>query len=431
MKELVITLETISPLAIRSDHAQGGSQSAQYISGTTLMGSLASTFKFTRQGQEKEFADLFLSGAVQYPNLYPALFADSGLQDAGTPVYPLPKTAQSCKRFSGFKRSYRDDDETRHGVRDTLIDWALYSMQSAPEDKRLKVMDDCKECSECHSPMDHFTGYYRRAATDPKEIISAKIDLRLQTHTGINRRTGTVQQRILYNREVLEEGMRFWGVLKIDDELARTLEPDNDVAETLEAFIDEVGHAGLVRVGTGRTRGLGKVLLSLTRADDGQNTFEQFKDRLMAFNRMMHEQANTFNIPLPDKFYFAVTLHAPTILRDDLLRYEGTLTAARLAQLASVGQDSNLPADTFELIYQAASGRHIAGWSELWGTPKANDYAIDTDSVFLFACRLEPDDDTLLRMLYAMEQRGIGQRRAEGFGRILISDPFHREVKML
>jgi hypothetical protein len=102
-----------------------------------------------------------------------------------------------------------------------------------------------------------------------------------------------------------------------------------------------------------------------------------------------------------------------------------------LAQLASVRKDSSIPKDTFEQVYQAASVWRVSGWSELWGTPKANDYAIDTGSVFLFSCRLDPDDDTLLRLLYDMEQRSIGQRRAEGFGRILISDPFHREVEML
>ncbi len=421
MKEFVVILETLSPLAIRSDHAQGGSQSAQYISGTTLMGSLASTFKFTRPGQEKEFADLFLTGAVQYPNLYPALFPGSDLQDTDTPVYPLPKTAQSCKRFSGFKYRYKDDEEKRHGVRDTLINWALYSMQSAPEDKRLKVMDECKDCPECHSPMDHFTGYYRRGETDPKQIILAKIETRLQTHTGINRRTGTIQQRILYNREVLEEGMQFWGVLKLPDELAGTF----------EAFVNEVGSEGLVRVGTGRTRGMGKVSLDIEPLDDEQNTFENFKKRLQAFDTRIRTQAEQFSITIPDKFYFAVTLHSPAIIRDDLLRYEGTLTAKRLTQLAGVQKDSSEPKDSFEQVYQAASVRRISGWSELWGTPKANDYAIDTGSVFLFSCQLDPDDDTLLRMLYDLEQRGIGQRQAEGFGRILISDPFHREVEML
>src|SRR5579872_5025423 len=122
MKRYVLTLETESPLAIRSDQAQGGSQTTQYISGTTLLGSLASVYRFIHSDKTVEFADLFLNGAIQYPNLYPAQFADKGMQEANTPVYPLPKTAQTCKRFSGFTYRFPNDEEERHGVRDTLID---------------------------------------------------------------------------------------------------------------------------------------------------------------------------------------------------------------------------------------------------------------------------------------------------------------------
>ena len=157
MKQFVITLETISPLTIRADHAQGGSETTQYISGTTLLGSLASAHRFMHRDQTDEFAALFLNGAVHYPNLYPALFK-GGMQDEKTPVYPAPKTAQSCKRFPGFKHDRVDDDEAHHGVRDTLIDWTLFKIASTPDDddKRLKAMRQYKDCPVCESSMDHF-----------------------------------------------------------------------------------------------------------------------------------------------------------------------------------------------------------------------------------------------------------------------------------
>lgn len=426
MKRFVITLETLSPLAIRADHAQGGSETTQYISGTTLLGGLASTHRFMHPDQTIEFADLFLSGKAQHPNLYPASFRDSGMQNADTPVYPIPKTVQSCKRFKGFKYRVKGDEEQRHGVRDTLIDWLLFGIESVSDTesirnkKRLDLMKHYKECPECHSSMDHFPGYYRRDELSPENIMSAKVETRLQTHTGINRQTGTVQQSILYNREVLEEGMQFWGVVNVSDE------PDT-LAGTFQTFVNKVGREGLVRIGTGRTRGMGKVSFGIVQLEDGQNTFDNFKKRLGAFNDTIRSQADRFHIPMPDAWYFAVTLHAPAIIRDDQLRYEGTITEKTLLRLAHV------PADTFNgftQVYQAASTRTITGWNELWGTPKTNDYAIDTGSVFLFSGPRQPDE-TLYKALYILEEQGIGQRRAEGFGRILISDPFHREVEML
>jgi hypothetical protein len=71
------------------------------------------------------------------------------------PIYPLPKTAQSCKRFPGFFVDLELEEETgdpRHGVRDNLLDWAMYAladqMKLAPE-LQLKPLEDHKLCSVC------------------------------------------------------------------------------------------------------------------------------------------------------------------------------------------------------------------------------------------------------------------------------------------
>src|SRR3989449_1992751 len=98
-----LNLETISPLAIRSDHAQTGAESADYISGMALAGSLAAVYRLYYQQHSVQFEQLFLRGQVYYPDLYPATFASEKMQKAlNDPVYALPKTAQSCKRFFGF-----------------------------------------------------------------------------------------------------------------------------------------------------------------------------------------------------------------------------------------------------------------------------------------------------------------------------------------
>ena len=71
MKHVAISLSTSSPLAIRSDHAPGGLATAPYIPGTTFLGSLAAAHRMLRGDQTQEFEQLFLSGKIQYPNLYP------------------------------------------------------------------------------------------------------------------------------------------------------------------------------------------------------------------------------------------------------------------------------------------------------------------------------------------------------------------------
>ena len=69
--------------------------------------------------------------------------------------------------------------------------------------------------------MDRFTGYYRRILSNGVEhLAKADAETRLQTRTGINRKWGVVEESILYNREVFDEHMPFWGQVVLPDELA-------------------------------------------------------------------------------------------------------------------------------------------------------------------------------------------------------------------
>jgi CRISPR-associated protein Csx10 len=433
VKHYSIKLTTLSPLAIRADHAPTGAETAKYIAGSTLAGSLASVYRLLYSEQQDEFDALFLSGQVSYPNLYPASYGKEGEAKAlqGTlPVFPVPKTAQSCKRYKGFLYSEDDDDE-RHGVRDTLLDWAMFKLgsknSSAGDTTPLKALKRYKECphirqdtgKRCDATMDRFDGYYSWLNFYPYSMISAQVDthLRLQTHTGINRETGTVKEGILYNRQVFEEDMSFWGMVKLPD--------DERLIETFEDFITKVSDEGLVRIGTGRTRGLGKVELQVAPIEEEEDRFRLFKKRLVDFDDKLKSEASE-NARV-QSFYFALTLHSPVILSDPTLRYRTTIDGRTLAELARLLTSTSK--SPFELVYQAASGRRITGWNELWGTPKTNEYAIEMGSVFLFSSTIGPED-ALLRALFALEEQGIGRRWAEGFGRVCFSDPFHLEVTL-
>ena len=142
-----------------ADHAPGGVENAAYISGTTLLGSLAALHRLAHPGDTATFERLFLSGQVQFPDLYPASFQHNDFNKASNlPVYPLPKTAQSCKRFPGFQLLKGEEvDDERHGVRDNLLDWAAFTLGSKANkagksidlQALLKPLEDQKECLIC------------------------------------------------------------------------------------------------------------------------------------------------------------------------------------------------------------------------------------------------------------------------------------------
>ncbi len=438
MKQYSVELKATSPLAIRSDHAPGGAETAKYISGTTLAGSLAAVHRLLHEKNTDEFEALFLSNKVSYPNLYPALFIDPSVYTLDLPVYPLPKTAQSCKRFSGFQYMTEDEikrgEEKRHGVRDELFDWAFFNLSREMKKEStatLNILRQHKFCTfnigtsqdapqDCNESMDHFSGYYCRDDHEPGAFFSAQIDAhtRLQTHTGINRKSGTVHEGILYNRQVFDDGMRFWGTVKINDD------GDDRLVTQFEDFLKDVGDTGLVRIGTGRTRGLGNVFLSTQPITGISNGLSAFKERLVVFNEALRKEAEKKDLQNDLKpFYFALTLHSPLILCDDLLRYRSTIDKALLETLTRKSSKK------FHYVYQNTSIRRVTGWNQLWGTPRTNEYAIETGSVFLFAY-LDNLDNALVEALFDLEEQGIGRRRAEGFGRVCVSDPFHLEVEL-
>ena len=309
-------------------------------------------------------------------------------------------------------------DDPGHGVRDRLLDWTMFKLADRAKpvltpSVLLAPFKEYEYCKVCGKPMVPFSGYY--CSRDGHYMI-AKPDTRLQTHTGIKRETGTVQESILYNRRVFDEQSRFWGMVRLHDKLV----------QDFQRFIKAVGTSGLVRIGTGRTRGLGQVHLTASLIEDTSDGFELFKERLDKFHRTLRERAGLIKDFKPEleSFYFVLTLHSPAILCDELLRYRSTIDKELLAQMIGLQEEEN----PFEVLYQSASTSRITGWNELWGTPRANDIAIDSGSVFLIESKKPLED--LAHKLYTLEEEGIGRRRAEGFGRVYISDPFHLEVEL-
>jgi len=238
--------------------------------------------------------------------------------------------------------------------------------------------------------------------------MKANVNTRLQTRTGINRDWGVVEESILYNREVFEQDMRFWGEMILPDELAGTF----------RGFVEEADAEDVVRLGTGRTRGLGRVNIEISEAETKDTT--DFENRLTNFDATVKMQAQKAEVRNLAPFYIAITLYSASILCDPFMRYHKTIEADIL------NEQLDHSTITLERIYQSAGIRRISGWNELWGTPRMHDYAMEMGSTFLFTCSEKPDD-VLVQALYKLEEEGIGCRRSEGFGRVCISDPFHLE----
>src|SRR5437588_10164803 len=83
----------------------------------------------------------------------------------------------------------------------------------------------------------------------------------------------------------------------------------------------------------------------------------------------------------------------------------------------------------FELTRRFSGIEWVFGWNPTAGLPKTPDLAVRAGAAFLFERRgtpLETEELAVLgRVMETIEATGIGERRAEGFGRVIFCDAFH------
>lgn len=412
--KFIVNATAQTPLSFRSERSETATGTLSYVPGSALLGGLAHAHTLLYPGKTTQFEQLFLQGS-RFGNLYPAYSerwgkeknsrAYQALNSSELPVYPLPNTARSCKRFSGF-RFDSEHDSKQHGVSDHLFHWLIFELSGQTNARALSKHKNCG----CGETMDHFDGFYRRGF-NANEYGQPKAKEMLRTRTGINRATGTVQQEILYSRTVLAEDSKFWGTIEIDDA----------VADKFLDFAEEAGDAGLIRVGNNRTRGLGRINVSLDEQEIDEVAEQQkLMANLQQFNQTLQSEAKTAGISLHHSFYIPLHFTSDAILLDYLRRPLTNLTATYLHQ--------NIGLDDVEVVYRNYHTRRVMGWNNLWRLPKADDLAVAMGAVFVLGTNRAADDE-LHQTLLTLQRNGLGERRAEGFGQLLIANSFHWEVQ--
>lgn len=390
-------------LALRADSAVAvsampgtgfQSMSPGFIPGSTLRGTLAHHYLDEHGKVDDTFKLIFLSGAVQFPNLYPA---GNKAEEVGV----IPVTARTCKRFQGF-----GSEPSEHGVTDMLMAYAAAAVEN--NTGPLKSMENCRY-KGCVQPLARFDrNFYLRSSerdiTTKQESLyeSARAKTRLITRVGIDGNTGTASQGILYSMEVINEGQVFAGDLVVDEEAAGRL------CELMQTDLR-------VHVGQARSRGLGLTEVVSFEQLPENNDGVSISDRFAKFNSVLSSFVNCDSAK-----YFTLGLQADAIVQDVFMRYLGYIPADWLAQ------KFGLPESSVKLVWHAAEVTPVRGWNSAHGIYKPGEMGILRGSVFLY----EYNGDTagLVSALSVLEEEGVGNRRPEGFGRVTVCNPFHWEV---
>jgi hypothetical protein len=121
---------------------------------------------------------------------------------------------------------------------------------------------------------------------------------------------------------------------------------------------------------------------------------------------------------VPQGQYFSLTLQSHLALKEE------QTGQPILGEIKA--EDLGLPAEA-KRCYCILSAVAVSGWNAALGLPKADTWALGRGSVLLFRLPSDFDPGPTLARLAELEQESVGERCAEGFGRMIACDPFHYE----
>ncbi|MDQ1326774.1 MAG: hypothetical protein QG641_54 [Candidatus Poribacteria bacterium] len=382
----------------------------------------------------KEDSDLFVSlfndnRVISFTDLYPS----SGPSETGFPI-ALPITAVSCKYEPGFCTGYDEDgkmeDQPPHGVFDTLIHQLIFEQfwDKIP----IAFQPRCPKCGERVEPISGYydfvdaskkinsanckivnNEYYPKLKEScvkgecPRSYKKTETQTQRTTKVAISRMREVSQDQMLYSVESIAREQNFIGLVTVSNE---------SLSDDVEKYLKK---ADRIRLGGGTSRGFGQIL---TQIDDYniKDSAEDIESRITNFNNKISEMTHLYaggSLNL-NGGYFAIDLISDAIILDNFLKSSSEVTGDYLKEMLGVRCD-------IKLVKRFSQMDERSGWSFAWKLPKGKEQAIQKGSVFLFQC---DSIDSLYEPFSRLQASGIGQKREEGYGRIMICNPFHEEV---
>ena len=78
----------------------------------------------------------------------------------------------------------------------------------------------------------------------------------------------------------------------------------------------------------------------------------------------------------------------------------------------------------------AAVTRHerLRGWNAAHGLPRQDEWVVERGAVYVYRFTgTATEREALIEQLATLSEKGVGLRRNEGFGMVIVSDNFHRQ----
>ncbi len=375
-------------------------EALNYIRGGLIRGALAKELLAALENNkpDAEFHQIFTEdNACIFRNCTPA-------------SRQLPATAIGCKDFPGFQIP---NDDKKHGIFDSLIERVV------SEEANVMYQPDCPNCD---GRIEAQSGFYEVKNGSYKE---KRINTRLLTRVAINRHRKVAEEGLLYHLTAIDPVIvktKKRGSEEIKEAKKVVLHGSVRVPSVLVHKVALTLEQNVKRLGGGSSRGLGQVNITVEK----QKSPKPVKKRIQEFNEKLDTLWQAYaslpntNIGQYEGNYFTINLQSEAILTaEDGWQRSMVITARMLQEMADCNSE-------VRLVRSFASYGYAGGWNAAWGLPKETELVTNMGSVFVFHT---PNIGPWISALQQIENIGIGNRREEGFGQILICDPFHLHTR--
>ena len=409
MKRIPITAKLLAPIALKRDRQSDRSGSVRSVTGTAVRGALASLYLQEHGNPDDTFNRLFLNeNSCRF-----------GPLDPGPKHFPL--TAASCKR---------------EGIKHALVDqlWFRIAQHYKAGLVEEKAESTWRQCEQCSADLKGHDGFWEEQANNGLSEMNNDRQ-HVTAHVGIDRQTATAAESILYTLE---------STLPSDEEknLYGWFSADNVALDELKKLLKSEDYR--ISVGNHRTRGYGDIHIQLDediedvdcQSDIGN--WEQWSKKLIAFLSLPPLSIPNINC---EDFYFSLSFPTGALFVDEFLRYSLD-PAAMLSWLSSMSSVDNALPVVNRPIHELSSGgtmrwiasvtkhERLRGWNAAHGLPRQDEWGVARGSVYVYCFHGTPEErKVLIQHLSALSQDGIGLRRNEGFGTVVISDDFHYQFR--
>ncbi|ERT08349.1 CRISPR-associated family protein [Lyngbya aestuarii BL J] len=373
MQVIRFLLQTEQPILATSLQGDPNSDvSYPYIPGSMIRGMIIGRYFRQKKVQELDILDLtirrlFFEDSTRYLNAY--LF-DSEKQHRTLPT-PL------CL----YKE--KGDEDLK-----TVFDSSQTDIEDRPESpKRLEKpfcwIDECSQLS----------------------LYEIKRWINIHNQRDRQKGRGTEATGEVFRYEAIDSGQTFEAVIFCDrDEdaeiIKNLLEPEKEIQNSEKT--DRIN----VWLGGSQSAGYGHTTISPNEIKSTDISPNEIKS-----TEIWNEIGINWQDRSERKNNLTVTLLSDTILRDEWGQI--TTEPERLVDLIS-----KLLKTELKLIDTYASSTIVGGFNRKWGLPLPQVQAIAAGSVFIFKC---PENSLDPQAVRDLETQGIGERRVDGFGRVVLN----------